>query len=422
MSGREISFGPFRFDPAGGQLWRGQTKIRIGSRAAAILGALLETPGKLVSRSELYKRAWPDRTIGEGNLSVQIYGLRKALTGHGDLICAEASLGYRFVGDVRRESRPDNERRQCRYGRSYTDDRPIGRDLAIEGIARILGNNRLVTILGPGGIGKTTVALAVANHLHEAYSGGICFVDLSVISDENRVYAALTGALDLPIQMAASIEQVMLALHGRRLLLILDSCEHVIETVALLVERVLTEARDISILATSRESLRVGSEVIWRLDPLEIPPASVRATPVNILEYSSVRMFIRYARLDDDISATMADTIAEICRRLDGMPLAIELAASMVEVLGIEEVRRGLDERFSLLRMDRETAIPRQRSLAATIDWSYGLLLENERTVLRRLSVFVRSFTLEAAIAVASDEVVDAITVREAVVALANKS
>jgi predicted ATPase/DNA-binding winged helix-turn-helix (wHTH) protein len=424
MSGPEIWFGPFRFSRARRQLWHGDTPVRLGSRALAVLNALTERPGKLVSKAELYEQTWPGLTVNEDNLKAQIYGLRKALVGHGHLILAEGS-GYRFVGDVSTPRAPSasSPKRRSRAPRTTTE--PIGRDKVIGGILELLGKNRLVTILGPGGIGKTTVALAVANELDNVYPDGICFVELDRIANENEVCATVAGSIELPVQMAASIEHILLALHGRHLLLILDSCEHVIDSVALLVERTLHETRDISILVTTRESLRIGSEMVFRLDPLEIPPQSLRATAANIQAYSSVQLFtrtVRHGGAKFEISNTIAETIADVCRILDGIPLSIELAASMVDVLGIDEVRRGLDERFSLLTVDHHTAIPRQRSLATTIDWSYNLLPEREQTVLRRLALFAGPFVLDAAIEVASEDEIDADTVREAVVALANKS
>ncbi|WP_441237595.1 ATP-binding protein [Bradyrhizobium sp. 930_D9_N1_4] len=420
MSGPEMTFGPFRFSLSRRLLLHGETPVKIGSRAAAILGALLEAPGELVSRAVLYDRAWPGRTVTEANLKVQISGLRKALHEYGDLIRAEASFGYRFVGDV--SVYHPQKRRSRVTGATHA---PIGRAAVIGDISALLQNNRLVTILGPGGIGKTTVALAVASGLEPSYCDGVCLVEFDRIADGSQVYAAVTGALDLPVQMAASLDQVLLALHGRRLLLVLDSCEHVTESVALLVENVLSDTSDVHILVTTRETLRMEGELVWRLDPLETPPSSVPVTAGNVQDYASAELFTRTVRrrtpnfaIDDGVSAAIAD----VCRRLDGMPLAIELAASMVDVLGVDEVRRGLDERFSLLWVDRRTAIPRHRSLAATIDWSYNLLPERERVVLGRLSIFAGPFTLDAAIAVAGDDDLDKANVREAVVALAGKS
>jgi predicted ATPase/DNA-binding winged helix-turn-helix (wHTH) protein len=426
MLGPDLRFGPFLFKRNRRQLWHGETLVRLGSRARAILEALLETPGRLVPRTELYERAWPGRTVNEANLKVQISGLRKALANYGNLIRAESSLGYRFVGDTFAAFDSDSRvHPPARRSPPHLTHAPIGRDNVIDRIIGLLRNHRLVTILGTGGIGKTTVALAVADQLVSAYPDGLRIVELDRISDESQVYATVSATLDLPVEVAANIDQVLLALHGRRFLLILDSCEHLTERVAILAERVLEETRDVHILVTSRESLRIGSETIWRLDPLEIPPASLQATAASIQNYSSVKLFERTARqgaIDFEISDATAATVADICRHLDGIPLAIELAASMVDVLGIDQVCRGLNQRFSLLKTDRRTANLRHRSLAATIDWSYGLLPAGEQAVLRRLSVFARPFTLHAATEVAKEGEMDPAAVRDAVVALANKS
>ncbi len=421
----EALFGPFRFNPAKRMLWHGETPVQLGSRAFAILEALIETPGRLVSRTELFERAWPGLTVDESNLKVQIGGLRKALGDCSGMIRAEAALGYRFVGEVTKSCGSDAPPTKRRFRAPSTPATPLGRDEVIGRIRELLAKHRLVTILGPGGIGKTTVALAAAGELQDAYADGICFVDLGRVSDTNKVCAAVTGSLELPVDVVPTIEQTLLALHGRRLLLILDSCEHVAETVAELAERILGETRDIDILTTTREALRIGGEVLWRLDPLETPPQSIMATAASVLDYSAVQLFQRtvsQGAVDFQINDRGAETIAEICRRLDGIPLAIEMAASMVVVLGIEDVRRGLDERFSVLSMDRRTVVPRQRSLAATIDWSYSLLPEREQAVLRRLACFAGDFTLDAAIAVASDDEMDVPSVRNAVIQLANKS
>ena len=422
MSSPEISFGPFQFNTASRLLTEGETPVQLSVRALSILSVLIETPGRLVSKAELLDRAWPGLKVDESNLRVQISGLRKALGDHGNFIRSEACLGYRFVGKLA-TSKPAVPARQLRVPRTAT--MPLGREEVIASIVGLLGNNRLVTIVGPGGIGKTTVALALANEVGGAYRDGACFVDFGRVADEKQVYAAVTGSLDFAIEVAPTVEQILLALHGQRLLLILDSCEHVTERVAQLAERILTETSDICILVTTRESLRVAGEAVWRLEPLETPPLSVQAAASNIQGYSSVQLFARTARqgaVNFQLNDGNAETVAEICRRLDGIPLAIELAASMVDVLGIDEIRCGLDKRFSVLNVDRRTAIPRQRSMAATIDWSYSLLPAREKTVLRRLACFTGSFTADAAIAVASGDELDAATVLNAVAALANKS
>lgn len=416
-----IGFGPYRFDRDRRLLLDRGNPVRLGARALAILVALTETPGRLVSKEELFGRAWPGLTVEETNLKVQISGLRKVLGDYGSLIKAEASLGYRFVGGG--EAGPATELRRFRPPRTLTT--PLGREEAVRDIVGLLDKNSLVTILGPGGIGKTMVALTVANEVAEKFVDGACFVDLGRIASNDSVDAATADALEASVEGAPTPEQVLLALQGRQLLLILDSCEHLTDQVAMLAERILRASQGIRILVTSRESLRVGGELIWRLGPLPTPPPSVSASAENIREYASVELFTRTAAessADFTCNDESAEAIAEVCRRLDGIPLAIELAGSMAGVLGIDEIRSSLDQRFSLLKIGRRSVSPRQRSLIATIDWSYALLPGDEQAVLRRLARFASAFTLDAAVMVAGDDKVDAMTVREAVVALANKS
>src|SRR5262249_27911460 len=202
---------------------------------------------------ELLDRGWPGLNVDEAILRVQISGLRKALGKHKNLIRAEASLGYRFVGKVttRYPSNRALAKRPFRVPRTATTP-PLGRAAVIAGIVGLLGSNRLVTIVGPGGVGKTTVALALANEVGDAYKDGACFVDLGRVADAKQVYAAVTGSLDFPIEVAPSTEQILFALHARRLLAILDSCERGTKSVAQLAERILTETSDICILVTSR--------------------------------------------------------------------------------------------------------------------------------------------------------------------------
>jgi predicted ATPase len=406
-------------------LWEGDTLLQVGARALAILSALTEVPGRLVAKRELLERAWPDGHVDEANLKVQISTLRRALRGYEGLIRAEASLGYRFLGEtVPRDPDRNIPRRRFSMPRLLTE--PIGRDNVVADIVRLLKENRLVTVLGPGGIGKTTVALAIAHRLPDTTADETCFVDLNGIARDDQLYGAVARALDFPIGEALTLEQIQAALQERNLLLVFDSCEHVTDAVALLVEHVLSFSDQVRILVTSRESLRVGAEFLWHLEPLEVPPPSLIDTAANAARYSAVQLFTRTAvevsgnfTFDDE----SAPAIVELCRRLDGIPLAIKIAASLVGTLDIGEIWRGLDQRFSLLEPERQAAKPGQRSLISTLDSSYDLLPLNERAVLRRLAQFAGAFTLDSAVvAVIGDDVVDASAVREAVVALANKS
>lgn len=405
-------------------LWQGDILLRVGARAQAILSVLTETPGRLVGKRELLERVWPDGHVDDANLKVQISTLRKALHRCEGLIRTESSLGYRFLGEtVPNDSYRSTQRRCFLAPRHLTE--PIGRDGVVADIVSLLKESRLVTILGPGGIGKTTVALAIAHQLADTFADETCFVDLNRIARDDQICEALARSLDLPVGEAPALEQIKVALRGKRLLLVIDSCEHLTDAVALLVEQILSFSNEVWILATSRETLRVGAEFVWQLEPLDVPPPSPSNTAVNAARYSAVQLFIRIAtevsgdfRFNDDT----APTVVEVCRRLDGIPLAIEMAASMVGPLDIGEILRNLDQRSSVLESDRQAANPMQHSLFSTLHWSSNLLPVNERAVLRHLTFFTGAFTLDDAVAVAADDITDASIVREAVIALANKS
>lgn len=421
-------FGEFRFIPSRQLLLGRDAPIRLGGRGMDLLHALLQRPGDLVSKEELNRAVWPNTMVHEDNLKVNIAALRRALKSEGaedSCIATVAGRGYRFTAAVTMTGPPAAATAKIRYRVPRIAMRPIGRDDVKSGICELLAKNRLVTILGHGGIGKTTVALMVANELVDTYADGICFVDLGRVADESKVYAAIGAELDFIAGMEPSVEQLLNALHGRRLLLILDSCEHVADYIARLTEELLVETGDIDVLVTSRESLRIKGEFLWRLAPLDTPPPVLSTSAASIELYSSVRLFertVRQTMAGFTIDDGNAGSIAEICRHLDGIPLAIELAASTVDVLGIKEVERSLGESFSLLNIDRRAVVPRQRSMAATIDWSYNLLPQRAQAVLNSLSCFAGSFTLEAAIAVAGNDDLDAGAVRDAVVTLARKS
>ena len=282
-----------------------------------------------------------------------------------------------------------------------------------------------MTLTGPGGIGKTTLALEVARGLLGDFDGGGWFVELASLSDPDLVPSAVASVLGLKLSGGTiSAESVARAVGEQHLLLVLDNCEHVIDAVANLTEVLVRRCPRTTILATSREVLRIDGEYVYRVPPLEVPAAEA-VEPDHILGHSAVELFIaRTQALESDFSPRAEDlpTIAAICRRLDGIPLAIEFAAARAATLGIQQVAIGLRDRFALLTGGRRTALPRHRTLRAALDWSHELLPEAERLLLRRLAIFPAGFTLDAAAAVMHDSGLEAAAVTDGIANLVAKS
>jgi predicted ATPase/DNA-binding winged helix-turn-helix (wHTH) protein len=391
----------------------GETRVRIGSRALEILAALVERPGELVGKGELLSRAWPNSFVEESNLRVNVAALRRTLgerPGGPRYIAAVSGRGYRFVSPVR-VFEPDAISRDGAPAVSRAHNLPIvtariiGRGDAIETILRQVEASRFVTIVGAGGIGKTTVALAVAERMRAHVEHGAWFVDLAPLSDPALVPGAIAAALGLTVHSTDAGAALGAFLRDRRLALVLDNCEHIIDGVAFCAERILADAAGVRVLATSREPLRARGEHVHRLPPLATPPDSRGLGAADVMAFPAVELFVeRAAASSRDFSLSDADAAAaaEICRKLDGVALAIELAATRIDAFGIREILDLLDDRFRLLKGGR-TVQKRHQTLTATLDWSYDLLSESERTILRRLSVFAGTFSLESACAIAAD-------------------
>jgi predicted ATPase len=286
-----------------------------------------------------------------------------------------------------------------------------------------LARHRFVTIVGPGGMGKTTVALAVAEGVAESYEDRVRFVDLAPITDPEVVLSALAAVLVLPAAPESRLARIHAFLADKQLLLVLDNCEHLADAAANLVEGILKAAPRVHVLATSREPLQAEAEWVSRLPSLETPARSAELSARSALAFPAVQLFVERASVDVfELSDADAPVVAEICRRLDGNPLAIELAASRAAALGVRGLATRLDARFFLLMKGRRTALPRHRTLHATLDWSYETLSEPERVVLRRLAVFKGNFSLESAVAVVCDSAIDESSVLDAVIDLNSKS
>ena len=413
MLNQSISFGPFRLLPEQQLLLEDDKPVRLGSRAREILIALIGRAGQLVTKEELIANVWPDTHVEEANLRVHVAALRRALRdGHAGRRFVEniPGRGYSFVAPVEQETLTDRSSpNQIAAGRPdglpLLAARVIGRDEIVRAISAQLQTRRMTTLVGPGGIGKTTVAVTVATGIAHAYPDGALFVDLAPIIDPALATSALAFLLGISIRTDNSLRGITAFLKNKRMLMVLDSCEHVIDAAANLSEQLLAEAPGLTILATSREPLRVRDERVQRLQPLAMPSESDGVKAAEALNHSAVELFVDRATecLDGfELNDANASLVCEICRRLDGIPLAIEFAASRVDSLGVKGIADHLNERFQLFTRGRRTAPARHQTLGATLDWSYDLLPERLRMVLRRLSIFVGWFTSEAAVSVVS--------------------
>lgn len=386
----------------------------LGERAFAIVAALLKASGELVTKDELMGRIWPGVVVEENTLEVHVSALRKAMGAERALLRTVYGRGYRLLGDwtthgAGGRSEPEAADPTRRPARSAGGDLPlatselIGRATPLARICELLASHRMVTLTGLGGIGKTRLAVEAARRCLDGFGGDARLVELAPLSDPGLVPSTAAAAIGLHLGAAApEAETVARAIGDRRLLIVLDNCEHVVDAAAGLAEAVVRACPHARILATSRENLRADGERIYRVPPLDIPPPDLRE-PAAVLGHGAVALLVERLRASDARIALREEdlaTAADICRRLDGVPLAIEFAAARVGALGLRQVLSRLDDRFGLLTGGRRTALPRQQTLRATLDWSYALLPEVERMLLRRVAPMSGGFTLEAATAV----------------------
>ena len=410
-----LSFGPFRLFPAARAFERDGIPLALGNRALDILMVLVERPGEVVSQRELIARVWRGLVVDPSNLRVHMTGLRKALgdrDGKERYIANVTGQGYCFVAPVRREADAGRPTRVPEYPCGTARQRLVlpavlarlvGRDEAVRSIAADLIADRFVTVIGPGGMGKTTVAVSVSHAMLEEFAGAVCFVDVGDITDPRLVATTVASKLGLTIQTDDVLPALMLCLRTLRILLVLDNCEHVIDASATLAERIFREAPGVHILATSREAMRVEGEHVYWLPPLESPPPDKSVNAADAFEFPAIKLFLERAAASGsrfEMGDADAPIVAGICGRLDGIPLAIEFAAARVAAHGIKGTADLLKTRFGLHWLGRRTALPRHQTLHALLDWSYTFLTEPERLVLQRLSIFVGLFTLTAAQAI----------------------
>ena len=414
--GDSFAFEEFRLWPTSRVLTRNQMPVQLGARALDLLTALVERAGQVVSKEELFALVWPNRLIEESNLRVHIAAVRKAL---GDsrsgtrFIASVPGRGYTFVAEVVRAPRQDGTTDSEAASVASLDhpgfpaplNRIFGRDEVVAEIADQLPRSRLVTITGTGGIGKTAVALAVALRVANRYRDGVQLIDLAPLAHSDLLAAHLASVLRLAaLDENQPLQKVLTHLQPRAQLIVLDNCEHVIGAVSEIAEAILARAPEIHLLPTSREPLRAAGEWVQRLSPLAVPVPTPELNATEAMRFAAVQLFVERLRAwDGSFELTDGDAriIADICARLDGLPLAIELAATRVPLFGLRGLADRLDDRFNILTRGRRTAVQRHQTLGAMIDWSYEGLSDSEKMVFRRLSVFRSSFTIEAADAIA---------------------
>ncbi|MCM2294627.1 helix-turn-helix transcriptional regulator [Allorhizobium sp. BGMRC 0089] len=399
--------------------------VRIGSRALDILIALAERPGELVAKAELLERVWPGQQVDEAALRVHLSTLRRLLgcgRNNRPIILNDNGRGYRLVAPVERPKATASEsctRQVCPFGLSTALPVPvtsiIGREQAIRHLVSVLPERGFVTLTGTGGIGKTRLAVEVAGRLALQRGMKPVFADFSRLADNAGLPMLVgtllgeAGAASMPALEGGGMEPPGIAailagfFAGEPKLLLLDNCEHVAVAAAMLAEHVRRLPMDVPVLATSREPLRAAGEWVHRLPPLDLPERDGPHGENAILASASVRLFLERVRSTVEgftVPKRQLPVLAEICRQLDGNPLALEMAAARLDMLGLDNLIKGLSDRFHLLTTGLRTALPRQKSLKATIDWSYDLLPQTEQDCLQALSLFPGRFSVEAALAV----------------------
>ncbi|MBR0820587.1 winged helix-turn-helix domain-containing protein [Bradyrhizobium liaoningense] len=403
-----IFFGDFQLDRFRRQLLRDGNEVRIGSRAFDLLVALTDRAGELVSKRDLLMSAGRDVVIDEAALRVHVASLRRTL-GEGRYIVTVSGRGYSFVAPIERKRRDGPSSSGYvpppRPGRQF-QSMPrllVGRDEVVDDLCAVIMKQRFVSIVGAGGIGKTTVAGAIVRRLEAEFGDdGAVFVDLGAICEPGSVAGAVLSAVGCSLGGSDALADLLRFVADKRILIVLDSCEHLLDASAGLASQ-LFHARDVCLLVTSREALDVEGEIVHLLSPLACPTDDVPSA-ADAMTAPAVRLFLERASLagfEGALSDADAPVVSEICRRTDGIALAIELVASRVGTYGLRGVAGLLASDLELSLTGQRNAVPRHRTLQAMLDWSFRLLAESEQRVLSNLSIFVGLFTIEAACSVA---------------------
>ena len=428
------NFGQIEVRPAERQLLVDGQPASVGARAFDLLIALIEHRDRVVSKDELLALVWPGLFVEENNLQVQVSTLRKLLGPKA--LATIPGRGYRFVlklvgeiGDAWSSASTRPKHNLPAQLNSF-----VGREREIGELKELLAHTRLVTLTSMGGTGKSRLSLQVATDVMDDYPDGVWLVELASLSDERLVPEAVASVLGVKEEAGRPVlDALEKYVKDRQLLLILDNCEHLVAACAALARKLLRSGRGLQMLASSRERLHVMGETTYPVPSLaipDLPDAAGEATREAIdldafKQYEAVRLFIDRAMASQpafQVTQQNAPAVAEICRRLDGIPLAIELAAARVGALSVEKIAVRLSDRFSLLTGGDKTDEPRQQTLRASIDWSYDFLSEPERALLQRLAVFAGGWTLEAAEAVCAGGGIEQSAVLDLLIHLVEKS
>lgn len=430
MTDRQLAFGPFRLIPERRVLLRDDVPVAVRRHEWDILVALVEHAGDAMKKSELMLRAWPSGLVEEGTLRVHVARLRRILEDGKDgtrYIENVRGHGYRFVAPVIRVTRAMVTGAADLPSTSIPlpPRRLVGRqEVLLRLVARVPGR-RLMTVVGPGGVGKTALAIATLHSLFPHHFAGIYVVGLGSVVSPTQASATIAAAVGLTTVAPDPVPEIAERIGQRRVLIMLDSCEQIVESIAHIAERLLALAPELHILAASREPLRAQGESVLRLMPLALPPPAAILTVPQTLAFPAVNLFVQRAtesRETFEVPAADVPIVVDICRRLDGLPLGIELAAAHVNLLGLRALASHLSDRLLRLTRDHRTVIPRHRSLRATLDWSHETLSPIEQAALRRLAIFDGGFDIESAIAVLAGDDIEAANVLEIVISLAAKS
>ena len=422
-----LRFGPFQLAIARRKLFFAKDEVHLGGRAMDVLMALALRKGELLSKEDLLSAAWPNIFVHEGNLKVTVAALRRALREYAptlELINTVVGRGYWLSADNAIKDETDVDMVGVSGVPLPELGTVIGRDKDIAQLRATLATNRLTTVAGAGGIGKTTVAIAAAQLFEDEDGAAVTFVDLSRVASEEFVTVSLAAALGISSESGDTLQAIIAILARRKSLLVFDTCEHVLPAVSHVCDILLEKTKEVRILATSRAVLGVKLETVMWLAPLDVPPVDHAETIDDVLSYSAPQLLAARALESSGYSPGNQDAkvIAEICRRLDGAPLAIELVSSRLAGRSADLVLKELDDRFRTLRSNRPGAPLRQQTLLITLEWSYALLGRAEAATLRAVSIFAGSFDIDAAARVVEHHGLTPSDAADAIAGLRSKS